>query len=131
MHLRLFRPPDETDPLTPLARRLRDNITGTPVQVGENVWLFADTIAWPYSDRWDALKEGWSLPDVRFCALELLEANYRLTPDESIGLIRTVPDGFLQNALRAALWHMSALQEQEVSATLRRLLPSCLQDSAG
>jgi hypothetical protein len=96
-------------PLRPEVRRFHDEITGTPVKIDGQTWLFADWIA-EISERWDnlfdanALSRCYANNDLRFCALSLLETNYQLAPGESVGLVRGVKAIDLRQAVEFALY---------------------------
>lgn len=82
--------------LTPLVRRFHSRITGNPILVEGQVWLLADAVP-ELSPVWDELLDGNVLDGgydpvtLMTAAYRLLEANYQLTADEGVGLLRTVP----------------------------------------
>lgn len=82
--------------ITPELRRTRPDITGFPVTIDGQVWLFANAPP-ALSPIWDEIFDqnqldgGYAQPTLFVAAYRLLEANYLLTSDELIDLLNQLP----------------------------------------
>jgi hypothetical protein len=89
--------------------RTRPRARGTPVAIIDRTWLLADYVPKP-DDVWDrlfdqnALSNRYDHVTLRQAGLRLLDANYDLTPDEAVGLIRAADLDDLVTAVEAALF---------------------------
>ncbi len=89
--------------------RVKPGANGTPVEINGRTWLLADHV--PVLDAvWDALYDQNQLAryyepdDLRKAGLRLLWANYDLTTEEAVGLIRLADLTVLAQAVESALF---------------------------
>jgi hypothetical protein len=98
-----------TSELTPRVRRHHARITGTPVVIGEHVWLLAEAIP-ELSPVWDdlidanALDGGYDPVQVVTAAYRLLAANYQVSANEGVALLREVTPADLAPAVERAIF---------------------------
>ena len=96
-------------PLTPLARARRGDVAGNPVLVDGREWLLLDhapALGGVWDELYDSnvLRGHYQPIDLQRAALRLLDANYDLTPDESVGLILALDPAALVGPVEHALF---------------------------
>jgi hypothetical protein len=95
--------------LTPASRQRFAHLTGTPILIVGQQWILADEMP-DLGGVWDRLIDMNAssptyedTPDLQLAAVKLLEANYELSPSESVQLIRRVLPGDLVSAVERAM----------------------------
>jgi hypothetical protein len=98
----------DLETLVPELRQRSEAPRGTPVEIAGREWRFADYIpelgpVWGRLYDQNALARHYESGDLRLGAVRLLWANYHLTPDEAVVLIRLTSSEDLVRAVEVAM----------------------------